>query len=100
MVDDGQVTGYQLGLEDSSIRNLNSVTLVCDDDDRSCELDLLADPDVTVDGQVIELSDVGDRLESFLKVSDLLEGVSELDDGCSLELSSGVLWERGCVHMV
>jgi hypothetical protein len=60
-------------------------------DDGTRKLDLLADPNVTVDGQVVEFGNVGDRLESLFKVRDLLEGVTELDDGCSLEFTRWVL---------
>ena len=57
------------------------------DDNSSRKLDLLADPYVTVDGQVVEFGNVGNRLEALFKVGNLLEGVTELDNGRSLELS-------------
>lgn len=61
------------------------------DDNSSRKLDLLADPHVTVDGQVVEFGNVGNRLEALFKVGNLLEGVTELDNGRSLELSRWVL---------
>ena len=94
--------------EDGAIWDLDSVTLVGDclkyqlpcsihfslrltDDNSSREFDLFADPNVTVDGQVVEFGNVGNRLESLFKVGHLLEGVTKLDDGRSLEFSRWVL---------
>jgi hypothetical protein len=40
---------------------------------------------------MVQLGNVRDRLESLFEVGNLLEGVTELDDRSTLELSRGVL---------
>ena len=74
MIDDVQVSCNELVLQVGSIRNHNLGALVSDNDTCSGQSDTLADPDVTGDCQVVELEDVGDRLESGLEV---LPSVSE-----------------------
>lgn len=68
MVNDAQVSGNELVLQVRSIGNHDLGTLVGDKDTGSSESDSLSDPDITRDGQMVELVDVGDRLESLLEV--------------------------------
>lgn len=68
MVDNAEVSGNKLVLEARSIRNHNLVALIGDNDTSTGETDTLAEPDISGDGQVVELGDVRDRLESLLKV--------------------------------
>ena len=104
MVDDAEVSGDELVLQARSIGDHDLVALVGNDNARSSESHALAEPHVSGNGQVVELGDVGDRLESLLEVlpvsgsnpylsrhvthGNLLELVSELDDGRSAELSA------------
>ena len=68
VIDDAQVAGDQLVFEVGSVGDHDLGALVGDQDTGTGESDTLADPDVTRDGQVVEHEDVGDRLESLLKV--------------------------------
>lgn len=115
VVNDAEVTGDKLVLQTCSIGDHNLVALVGDNDTCAGESDTLAEPDVTRDGQVVELGNVGDRLESLLKVltfsdnvlaqdrstyRDLLELVSELDDGGSAKLSRLVHAQHAVLEVV
>lgn len=68
VINDVQVSSHQLVLQVGSIRNHDLGSLVGDDDTGSSQSDALADPDITSDGQVIELEDVWDGLKSLLEV--------------------------------
>jgi hypothetical protein len=68
VVDDRKVASDQLVLQAGAVGDRDLVPLVGDDDAGTGEADALAKRDVTRDSQVVELSDVGDRLESLLKV--------------------------------
>lgn len=74
MVDDGQRASDELVLENGTIGDGDVVTLVGDDDDGTAELYVLANDDVAVDCQVVELTDVGDTAEALEEVVNLLEG--------------------------
>lgn len=81
VVDDGQVTRNQLVLQDTALGDLDLVALVGNNDDGTPESNVPAKHDITLDGQVIELDHLGDALEPLLELGDLLECVSELNDG-------------------
>jgi len=68
VINDVQVSSNELVLQVGSIGNHDLGTLVGDYDTGTGESDTLSDPDITRDGQVVELVDVGDRLESLLEV--------------------------------
>ena len=68
MINNAQVSSNELVLQIGSIGNHNLRSLVGDENTGSSESDSLSDPDITRDGQVVELEDVWDRLESFLEV--------------------------------
>jgi hypothetical protein len=68
VIDNAQVSSNELVLQIGSIRNHNLRSLVGDENTGSSESDSLSDPDITRDGQVVELEDVWDRLESLLEV--------------------------------
>ena len=68
VVDDAQVSGNKLVLQARSIWDHDFASLVGDDDTGTGETDALAEPHISGNGQVVELGDVRDRLESLLKV--------------------------------
>ena len=100
MVDNAEVAGDQLVLQAGSVGNHDLVALVGDNDTGTCQTDALAEPDVTRDRQVVKLGDVGDRLETLFKVGDLLELVTEFDDGRAAELTRLVHAEHTMLKVV
>ena len=68
MVDDVEVSSDQLVFQVRPIGDHDLVSLIGDDDTSSSESDTLAEPDVSSDSEVVELFDVGNSLEPFLKV--------------------------------
>jgi hypothetical protein len=103
MVNNAQVASHQFIFKTRSVGNHNPVTLICDNDTRSRKTNTLAKPDVTSDRKMVELGDVGDRFEAFLKVlkisidcilecrsithGNLFELVTQLDNRSSAKLS-------------
>ena len=72
-------------LENASVGDVDALALVRDDNDGTTEGDVAAKVNVTSDSQVIKLDNLGDLLEALLELLDLLEVVTELDDGRCLE---------------
>lgn len=68
MVDDAEVTGNELVLQVGSIRNHDLAALVGNQDTSTGQSDTLSDPNISGNRQVVELEDIGDRLESLLEV--------------------------------
>lgn len=81
MVNDGQVARNQLVLQHTALRNLDLVTLVSDNDDGTTEGDVPTENNVALHCKVVKLDHFWDRLETLLELGDLLERVTELDDG-------------------
>jgi hypothetical protein len=52
MIDDGYVTADQLVLQDATIREIDPVSLVCDNNDRTPQRNSLAEPDISGNLQV------------------------------------------------
>lgn len=68
VVDDAEVSGDKLVLQARAIGDHDLVALVGDDDARSGESHALAEPHISGNGQVVQLGNVRDRLESLLEV--------------------------------
>lgn len=62
--------------------------------------DVLPEPNVSVDRNMVRLDDVGDRLKPLLEVGHLLKRVSELHNGCGLEDPVGVHDKRAVLERV
>ena len=82
-----EVTREQPVLEDAPIGNIDTLTLVGDDDDSTAQGDVPAKVDVPSDRQVVELENLRNLLEALLELLNLLEVVSEFDDRSGLEHS-------------
>ena len=81
-----QNRGWRLTvLQNAPIGQINPASLVGDDDDRSTEGDIPAEPHLAGDGEMVELEDVGHGAEALLEVANLLERVAELDHGRLVE---------------
>ena len=86
MVEDPEISGDDLVLEDGAGRDVDPVPLVGDDDDGALEHDALPEGDVAADGEVVQLDDVRDAAEALQELVDLLEVlVAQLDEGRRLE---------------
>jgi hypothetical protein len=85
MINNGHVSRYQLVLQDTTIREINTITLIGNDNDRAPEGNILAKPNITRDGQMIQLENVGNGAEPLLEVTNLFECVAEFDDGGLVE---------------
>ena len=85
-----EVTREQPVLEDAAIRDINALTLVCNDDDSPAQGDVTTEVHISSDGQVVKFQNLGDLLESLLELLDLLKVVTELDNGSGLEHAQGV----------
>lgn len=68
VVDDGQVASDELVLERGAVGDHDLVALGGDNDARSGQADALAEVDIARDSQVVQLGNVGDRLEPLLEV--------------------------------
>ena len=86
MVEDPEIAGDDLVLDDGARRDVDPVALVGDDDDGAPERDALPEGDVAADGQVVQLDDVRDAAEPLQELVDLLEVlVAQLDERRRLE---------------
>lgn len=68
VVDNAEVAGDELVLKRRAVRDHNLVALGSDNDAGTRKTNALAEPDVARDSKVVELLDVGDRLEALLEV--------------------------------
>jgi len=100
MIDDAQVARDQLVFQARPIWNHDPVALVGNDDTCPRQTDTLAEPHVTGDGEMIQLGDVGYGLESFLEICDLLELITELDDGSTAKFSRLVHGQNAVLKVV
>ena len=73
MIQDPEISGNDLVLEDCSGRDVDSVAGVGDDDDGASERDAAAEHDVAGDGQVVQLQDVRDGSEPLQELGHLEE---------------------------
>ncbi len=104
MIDDRHITADQLVLQDATVREVDPIPLICDDNDRTPQRDSLAEPDISrnlritfskkkpsffssTHRQMVQFQDIRNALETFLEVSNLLKGVTQFDDWSLVEQS-------------
>jgi len=80
-----QIAAQQPIFQDTAIGDIDSLTFVGDDDDGAAEGDVAPKVDVAGHCQVVQLDDLGDLLETLLELLNLLEVITQLDNGRSLE---------------
>ena len=68
MIDDVQVTRDQFILQTRPVGDHDDISLVSHDDASTGKTDSFAEPNVARYSQVIEFSDIRDRLESFFEI--------------------------------
>ena len=81
MVQDSQISGDDLVLQDGSSWDVNPVPVVGDDDDSPPETDSLPEGDIARHGEMIQLQHVRDGAKPGEEGGDLLEVSPELDQG-------------------
>jgi len=64
MVENAEVAGDDLVLQDGPRGNIDAVAVIGDDDDRSLQSDILAEPHVARDRQMIQFQKIGNFLGS------------------------------------
>lgn len=78
-------------LKDGSRRNVNGGTFCCHDNNGALQNDTTAQVDVTSDGKVVKLDNLGDGGDVLGKVGDLLEVATQLDQGSVTEAAGAHL---------
>ena len=78
VVNDCEVSGNELVLQHSTIRQFDLVALVGHDDNRAAENNVAAKDDIALNREMVEFDHLRDTLEALLVVGNLLERVAEL----------------------
>lgn len=100
MVQDVEVTGNDLVLQDRARGNVNVRASVGDNDHSALENNIRAKRNISGNGQVVQLQNVGWVVEAGQKVVDLLEVVAQLDQRNSVEHALGVDRQLAVVERV
>lgn len=86
-------------LQHRAVGDVNLLALLADTDDSALESDALAEHDVTGDGQMVKLQNLGHVGNSLLEIADLLVVATELDERRTAK-SAGVHLESAGVEGV
>ncbi|GAO50234.1 hypothetical protein G7K_4366-t1 [Saitoella complicata NRRL Y-17804] len=72
-------------LQNTARRDINPLTIIAHDNNRSLQLNTTTKDNITSNGQMIQLDNLGDSRDPLLEVRDLLVLRTELDQGCRTE---------------
>lgn len=90
MLQNAQVTGDDDVLQDGAIWNVNRVGVIDNNDNGTLQSDVSTKLDVTSNGQVVQLQNLGHVRDSLLEVIDLLEVRAQLDQWVGETISGWV----------
>jgi hypothetical protein len=77
--------GTQTVLQNTSVRDIDPLALIGNNDDSPPQRDIPSKVDISSDRKMVEFNDLGDLFEPLLELLDLFEVVTKLDHGGCLE---------------